>query len=56
MLNKKIMKTNTSQSSAIESGMEKIEEIKAKLSCYGRNKVCKAEVYEMWDGVFEPEE
>lgn len=50
------MKTNTSQTIANESGIDKIEQIKANISSCGNKSTCKAEVYEMWSGVFEPNE
>lgn len=47
------MQTKTNQNQILESGMERIEEIKSEISNSAPKKVCKAEVYEMWNDVFE---
>ena len=46
----------TKSQNQIESGIERIEEIKKNICAVKSTQTCKAEVYEMWDGIFEPEE
>ena len=48
------MTTKTEQN--IESGLERIEEIKKNICSCKPSENCKAEVYEMWDDIFESEE
>lgn len=48
------MTTKTQQNT--ESGLERIEDIKKNICASKPAKFCKAEVYEMWDGIFESEE
>ena len=47
------MTTKTQQNT--ESGLERIEEIKKNICACKPSEACKAEVYEMWDGIFESE-
>lgn len=46
----------TKTQSTIESGVERIEEIKKNICALSPAQTCKAEVYEMWDGIFENKE
>ena len=46
----------TKTQSTIESGLERIEEIKKSICACKSTQTCKAEVYEMWDGIFENKE
>lgn len=40
----------------IESGVERIEEIKKNICACKPTQTCKAEVYEMWNDIFDPNE
>ncbi len=51
--NKRPMKTKIQNS--LENGIDRIDQIKKEISQY-KTQVCKAEVYETWDNIFEPEE
>lgn len=46
----------TKLQNAIESGVDRIEEIKKNICACKPPQACKAEVYDMWDGIFEPED
>ena len=52
----KITKMTTKTQQNTESGLERIEEIKKNICAPKSSEPCKAEVYEMWDGIFESEE
>ena len=51
-----LTKMTTKAQQNIESGLERIEEIKKNICACKPSQNCKAEVYEMWDGIFESEE
>lgn len=40
----------------IQSGIERIEEIKDKITNSKNRKFCRAEVYETWDNIFKTDE
>lgn len=44
----------TNLKNAIESGVDRIEEIKKNICACKQSQTCKAEVIEMWDGIFDP--
>lgn len=46
-------KTKTSKIN-IDTGTGRIEEIKSVISSF-KSQTCKAEVYDTWDNIFEPE-
>ncbi|MCL5410756.1 MAG: hypothetical protein M1324_02775 [Patescibacteria group bacterium] len=49
------IKTQKTKNTTIESGTCRIEEIKSTISSL-KPQVCKAEVYETWDNIFETTE
>ncbi len=51
---KNIMPKTKIKNTTIESGICRIEEIKSTISSL-KPQVCKAEVYETWDNIFETE-
>lgn len=40
----------------MQSGIERIEEIKNKITSFKNRRFSRAEVYETWENMFEPEE
>lgn len=47
------MNKSKSKQNIVQNGLERIEEIKTEIqSCKRDPSFCKAEVYEMWEGVF----
>lgn len=45
----------TTKTTSIDAGIDRIDEIKKKISSSKPNQFCKAEVYETWDNIFESE-
>lgn len=45
----------TKLQNTIESGTTRIDEIKKNICECKSPQICKAEVYDMWDGIFDPE-
>ncbi len=47
---------NKNLMSPISEGLKRIEEIKNKITSYREPEFAKAQVYEIWDNIFEPKE
>ena len=51
------MNKTKQKQTTIQSGMERIEEIKSEIvSCRATPEECKAEVYNMWEGLYDDED
>ena len=50
------MKNKNKKFDPLSEGLARIEEIKNNISSYGKPKLAKAQVYQMWEDIFETDE